>query len=216
MKKKIVAISTSVVSMLALAVIPAFAHVIVYPHQVGIAAIQDFTVNVPNEKDNPVVSVKLLIPNGLTSVIPYVAPKWTINTKTSGNGDNATITELDWSEGSIPAGQADELRFQAQAPAKQTTLNWKAYQTYSDGTIISWDIDPAKMKNLSDTQQDQLSEKENKGEYSTTSVVNDLTDANMSITTSNSTNYINWLMIMSGGALVLSIVAIGLQMIKKK
>ncbi len=162
-------------SCLFLFAVPAFAHVIVRPNQVGIAVTQDFLVNVPNEKDNPIVSVRLLIPDVLSSVVPYVAQGWTITTKTSGSGDNTTVSEIDWSGGSIPVGQAEELGFQAQVPAKPTTLNWKAYQTYSDGTVVSWDVNPDTMKNLSDEQQDQLADKENKGEYSTTQVINDLT-----------------------------------------
>ncbi len=161
--------------MFTLSVVPAFAHVIVYPHQVGIAATQDFTVNVPNERDNPATAVKLMIPDGVTSVVPNAIPGWTINTKQNGSGDNATVSEIDWTDGSIPVGQRAEFIFQAQVPAKPTTLAWKAYQTYSDGTIVSWDVNPDTLKNLSDAQQDALADKQNKGEYSTTQVINDLT-----------------------------------------
>ena len=71
---------------------PTVAHVIVAPHQAGIAAIQDFTVNVPNEKDNPVSSVRLLIPNGVSSVVPDMVSGWTITTKPNGSGDSATVS----------------------------------------------------------------------------------------------------------------------------
>src|SRR5271155_724449 len=93
---------------------PAFAHVIVYPHQVGIAATQDFTVSVPNERDNPVVSVRLILPQGLSDVLPNATQGWTITTKAKGSGDNAVVTEIDWSNGSIPVGQREEFIFQAQ------------------------------------------------------------------------------------------------------
>lgn len=157
---------------------PAFAHVIVYPHQVGIAATQDFTVSVPNERNNPVVSVRLLLPKGLSDVLPDATSGWSITTKSSGNGAAATVSEIDWTNGSIPVGQRAEFVFQAQAPAQTTTLAWKAYQTYSDGTVVSWDVNPQKMASLSDAQQDELADKENKGEYSTTQVINDLAAGN--------------------------------------
>jgi uncharacterized protein YcnI len=222
MVKKLTTISISVASLLTIFAIPAFAHVIVYPHQVGVAATQDFTVNVPNEKDNPVVSVKLLLPDGLSSVVPYVVPGWTISTKSSGSDDNATVTEIDWSGGSIPGGQAEKLGFIAQVPGKPTTLNWKAYQTYSDGTVVSWDIDPATMKNLSDAQQDAMADKENKGEYSTTQVVNDLTGSGTMTPPANTTTMTDntkhdYLPIgLSIAALALSVVAFGRQSMQKK
>ena len=187
MKKEIKAILVGITSLF-LFVTPAFAHVIVYPHQVGIAAVQDFTVSVPNERDNPVVSIRLLIPNGLTDILPNAEQGWIINTKSSGNGDNANVMEIDWTDGSIPVGQREEFVFQAQAPAQSTTIAWKAYQTYSDGTVVSWDVNPAKMASLSDAQQDQLADKENKGEYSTTQVINDLAASNAQTATINSTS----------------------------
>jgi uncharacterized protein YcnI len=166
---------------------PAFAHIIVTPHQVGIAVIQDFTVNVPNEKDNPVTAVRLLIPKGVSLVVPDATQGWTITTKATGRGDQANVSEIDWSGGSIPVGQREEFIFQAQAPATPTSIAWKAYQTYSDGTVVSWDVDPAKVANLSDAQQDQLADKENKGEYSTTQVINDLASGNQATDATNAT-----------------------------
>jgi uncharacterized protein YcnI len=214
--KKITTICISVVSMLALTVAPAFAHVIIYPHQVGIASLLDFTVSVPNERDNPVVSVKLLIPNGLSSVTPDATPGWTITTKGNGSGDNATVTEIDWNGGTIPVGQRAEFIFQAQVPPQPTTLNWKAYQTYSDGTLVSWDINPAKVANLTDAQQDELADKENKGEYSTTKIINDLSgiaNTNAEITSLN--NQSNWLMLLSGSALILSVIGMAIALRRK-
>lgn len=36
-------------------------------------------------------------------------------------------------------GAFDEFAFTAQSPANETKLTWKAYQTYSDGSVVSWD-----------------------------------------------------------------------------
>jgi len=219
MIKKITAIFVSFIALFTFAS-PAVAHIIVYPHQAGVASVQDFTVNVPNERDNPVVSVRLQIPNGVSSVIPYVTTGWTITTKTSGSGDNSTVTEIDWNGGSIPVAQAQELVFQAQVPGSSTTLAWKAYQTYSDGTVVSWDVNPAKMKNLSDAQQDALADKENKGEYSTTQVINDLTGSNSNASANNTnngnlTNQVQIATILAGISTILSASGVGISLRKK-
>ena len=103
-------------------------------------------------------------------------------------------------------------------PAKSTTLAWKAYQIYSDGTLVSWDIDPATMKNVSHEQQDAMADKENKGAYSTTTVINDLTGAqpqNTPMVNNNSTKSTLplWFSII---AIALSAVALSISLRKKK
>ena len=210
MKKYFFSILLSL-SGLFLAVVPAFAHVIVYPHQVGVATTQDFTVSVPNERDNPVVAVKLLIPKGLSDVLPNATPGWNVTIKSKGNGDDAVVSEIDWSHGAIPVGQREEFIFQAQVPANPTTLDWKAYQIYSDGTVVSWVVDPAKLQNLSDTQQDALADKENKGEYSTTQVINDLSPNN-----NNSSQSGQYTELLSGFAFLLSVIALAISLKNKK
>lgn len=210
MKRKTTAFLVSIFSLLTFIAIPASAHVIVSPHQVGIAATQDFTVSVPNEKDNPVTSVKLIIPKGLTDVVPNVIAGWTITTKTK----STAVTEIDWKDGSIPVGQREEFIFQAQAPSEPTTLSWKAYQTYSDGTVVSWDVNPATMEKLSDTQQDTIADKENRGEYSTTQVINDLTNNGTSADSSEKGN--TQATIFSIAALVISILALTALNLRKK
>jgi uncharacterized protein YcnI len=196
---------------------PVSAHVIVYPHQVGIAATQDFTVSVPNERGNPVTSVRLLMPNGLSDVSPNALPGWNITIKSKRKGDNAVVSEIDWNNGSIPVGQREEFVFQAQVPPTPTTLAWIAYQTYSDGTVVSWNVDPSKMESLSDAQQDSLADKENKGEYSTTQVINDLEQSN------DMTNSINSAIensqvaeLFSGLALVLSAMVVVISLKRRK
>ena len=163
MIKKLATVSISAVSMLFFAV-PAFAHVIVYPHQAGIAATQVFDMSVPTEKDNPTVAIKLLIPDGLQEVVPSVKAGWTINVKK--NGD--TVTEIDWTGGNIPPEERDDFYFSAQVPAKETTLKWKAYQTYQDGSVVSWDHTPT-----SNPDDDSAPPP-----YSQTKIVNDLTGSN--------------------------------------
>ena len=160
-RKIIYFISVSLTSLIILQGV-ASAHVVVQPSQVGIASFQIFTVNVPTEKDNPTVALKLLIPSGLDEVIPTVKSGWQINTKSNSKGD---ITEIDWTGGSIPPNLRDDFTFSAQVPASPTELKWKAYQTYQDGSVVAWDATPSGSDDANGNQ----------GPYSITKVVNDLT-----------------------------------------
>jgi len=176
--KKIINILLGIVTLFAFAVTPALAHVVVKPDTAGVAVWQTFTIGVPNERDNPTIAIKLLIPDGLKSVSPNVKPGWTIEVKKSGEGEDAKVTEIDWTAGSIPSGQRDDFLFQAQVPASETTLNWKAYQTYQDGTVISWDQTPD--PKMSDDEREKM-EKKNLGPYSQTKIVNDLTGSTTTV-----------------------------------
>ncbi len=185
------------------------AHVVVKPNQAGIASYQIFSVGVPNEKDTPVVELKLLIPDGVKSVSPNVKPGWTISLQKS----DTQVTEINWTGGEIPPDQRDDFLFSVQVPAKTTTLNWKAYQTYADGTVVSWDQNPSSMKHMSDDKMEEL-ETEGKGPYSQTKIVNDLG------TTSSTTHTMakaddTHTMLIAYVALALSALSLGLQLKKR-
>ena len=174
MPKKLSQIAT-IVSLLLFAG-TASAHAIVSPNQVGIAAFQDFSLAVPSERAFTTTAVKLLIPNGLLFVTPDIASGWKITTVT--NQDN--VTEIDWTGGAIPAGQRAQFIFNAQVPSTPTELDWKVYQTYSDGAVISWDQTPTS----SDTDDDSAPT----GPYSITHVINDLTPQVTQTTPSTQSN----------------------------
>ena len=152
---------------LAILAIPAVAsaHVIVTPGQVGIGQELTFNVSVPNEQNTPVINLKLDIPNGVTNVVPTEKDGWTIQTATNGSTSDPEITAITWTDGAIPVGQREDFSFGAQVPGSATQLDWKAYQTYGDGTVVHWDQTP----NGSDDSVGTA------GPYSVTHVVNDLT-----------------------------------------
>ncbi len=136
----------------------AFAHVTVKPGEVEAAARQVFSVGVPNESEAAeVVGVRLVIPEGLESVRPNAKAGWTVEVKKTGEGEDAKVSELIWTGGSVPVDQRDEFLFQGKAPAKTGELKWKAYETYSDGTTVAWEEEP--------------SEKEGSKPYSVTKIV---------------------------------------------
>ena len=158
----------------------ASAHVLVSPKQVNVATDQTFTVSVPNERDVAVTKVKLALPKGLGEVTPTVHPGWTI-TKT---GDSIV-----WSGGTVPAGQRDDFSFNSQAPASAGEIDWKAYQTYADGYMVSWDQKPSGSDDSNGT----------KGPYSVTNVINDFKPADTTSMLSDRT--------IAYSALVISIAA---------
>lgn len=210
----------------------ALAHVTVKPAEVGVGERLNFAVSVPTEEDNPTVGVRLVIPQGLKSVRPNAKPGWNIEIKKAGESmkgsvlntgqpapDPETVTEIVWSGGSIPADMRDEFVFSAQVPAEETELIWKAYQTYSDGDIVAWEND-------SKTIEEYTKANPNAGEddhgapepYSVTKVINDLkkeakSEDHLKVEDKMSGN--NMPMILSGLAVVLSGLSLGIALRKK-
>lgn len=120
----------------------ASAHVVVKPAEVVRAGFQTFNVSVPNEGNEPTTSVKLVLPSGLKYVSVTTKPGWKVATEKDGAAADANITSITWSGGKIEDGFRDDFSFSAQVPASETELQWKAYQTYADGQMVSWDQAP--------------------------------------------------------------------------
>lgn len=180
-----------------------FAHVVVKPAEVGAATFQTFTIGVPNEKDNPVVGLRLVIPEGLKYASPTVKAGWRIDIRKSSEQEDARVTEIEWTGGSIPEGQRDDFTFSAQVPTSETIINWKAYQTYQNGDVVSWD-QPINDDMSQDDKEKR--EKAGKGAYSQTKVINDLNSDDNSSSENNSKN--NNSNQVSALALALSVVAV--------
>jgi uncharacterized protein YcnI len=137
------------------------AHVTVKPGEVATATYQVFTVNVPNEKTIPTVSVRVVIPESVTSVTPTNKPGWKVSVEKDGDGAEAKVTSISWSGGKIDDGLRDEFTFSAKTPDSAGELKWSAYQTYSDGTVVSWD---------KEKEGDSHGEDNNSGPFSITNV----------------------------------------------
>lgn len=157
---------------------PVSAHVVVKPAEVPTAAFQTFTIGVPNEKDIPTTSVKLVMPAGLKYVQPTQKAGWQINVEKEGEGEDATVKSVTWSGNEVKPGFRDDFTFSGQVPDKATELQWKAYQTYSDGTIVSWD--------KASSADGHEAESETSGPFSVTKVVTD-TATDISIKNSEQT-----------------------------
>lgn len=228
-KQKTLAFAGVVAGFL-LAAIPAFAHAVVTPNQVGIAATQTFSLSVPTEKDGgTTTSVRLMIPTGLEFVTPVVQGGWSATVKSgpipagmkapvADDGDVADSipTEIDWTGGSIPSGEKAILQFTAQAPAQPGELDWKVYQGYADGSTVSWDLGP---KDPQPKDEKGNPDFDNSGPYSKTMVINDLTAASpsmsMNMSKYSSSTGSNSTKLIALAALGLSVLALGMHFTKR-
>jgi len=119
--------------------LPVLAHSTVSPSQTATSKYETFTLGVPTEKEMPTTSLRLAVPPELDRVMPFVKPGWKIAIKKDEAGK---VTEIEWTDGNIPAGQKDVFQFTARTPEADVTLVWKAYQTYQGGEVVAWDQDP--------------------------------------------------------------------------
>ncbi len=139
----------------------ASAHVVVLPTSAQAGEQQLFTVGTPNERESDLTKLTLDIPAGLQEVSPTVAAGWTITTVQS----KGNVTSITWDGGNVPAGQRADFTLSAVVPSRTGELHWKAYQTYSDGVVVSWDKPQTAAPN-------DDSSKITQGSYSTTTIKN--------------------------------------------
>jgi uncharacterized protein YcnI len=154
----------------------ASAHVAVEPKSIGVGMFTTFVVSIPNEKEVPTTGVRIVLPDGLKEVSGYAKAGWKVTTKKTGDGETAKVTEISWTEGSIEKGLRDEFKFSAQVPANPTALAWKTYQTYQDGSVVSWDQAPK------DGSDDAVGDA---GPYAITQVVNDVSKSADTVKSNN-------------------------------
>ena len=223
MFKKSFSILFSLIAILVLGVSNVSAHASIAEKTVGVGARQVFTLGVPNEEDVPTTVVRLVIPQGLKSVTPNAKPGWTIEIK-KGEGEGSEVTEVTW-RGSLPSGQRDEFRFQAQAPAEETNLVWKAYQTYADGDTVAWENDPKVVADYTKNNPPKEGEDDHNAPrpWSETKVINDLKASAQPVANTNNTGTTvvageqnnNTPMILSIIAVLLSAGSFGLQWFRR-
>src|SRR6185369_5518421 len=103
--------------------------------------------------------------------------------------------------------------FSAQVPVSEMTLNWMAYQTYKDGSIVSWDQAP--VVNMTDDQREAM-EKTGKGPYSQTKIINDLAATSVPSSTSPMSKSDTRSVTFSLVAIALSVCALTMQVRSKR
>lgn len=171
------------------------AHVTVKPGEVKTSTYQVFTVSVPNEKEIPTTNIRVEVPENITSVTPTKKAGWEIEVARNGEA----VSSITWKGGEVPDGLRDEFTFSAKTPVEAGSVNWKAYQTYSDGSVVAWD-----QAELGDGHGD-----ESKGPFSVTSVVvntdNEAVDSQQVSEANNKADRANYIAI---AAVVVALIAL--------
>jgi uncharacterized protein YcnI len=121
-------------TILLLAVAPAFGHVTVQPKQSAPGAVEKYILRVPTEKFVPTVRVDVEFPATLTVSAFEPKPGWKIEEKKDASGKIIGVTL----NGSLGPGESTQFNFTARNPGESGKLIFKAIQTYEDGTKSKW------------------------------------------------------------------------------
>jgi uncharacterized protein YcnI len=123
------------------------AHVTIQPNEAPAGAFFRFVVRVPNERDVPTTKVRVEFPENL--IFTSFQPKegWTRTVKMKkldepieafGSEIDTVVDYVEWSGGSIAAGEFDEFGFSVRVPEEEGDLEFKAIQTYEGGEVVEW------------------------------------------------------------------------------
>lgn len=140
MTKENSTVKTLLVVLAAALALPAaaFAHAHVSPPVVLKGESQVYTLAVPTEKEGlRTTQVELTPPAGFSidSFVP--APGWKRTVQQTGEGENAVITKVVWTGGTVPTGEDAAFSFLGR-PADAKTYTFGVRQTYSDGSVVDW------------------------------------------------------------------------------
>src|SRR5688572_7155729 len=128
MKKHIAA----TVVCVALSLIVLDAHVVVTPRESAAGAEQVYTVRVPTEGTVSSASVELEIPAGMHVMQVATGEGFTFDVKKEGD----RIVSITWKK-EIKPKEFSLLTFTAHNP-QSGALQWKAHQTFADGSMRHW------------------------------------------------------------------------------
>jgi len=136
MIRKFAAAVAAVLAFL-LAASGASAHVTVYPQTAASGTFEKFTVRVPTEKDIPTVGVKVLIPEGVNISRFKPVPGWSYTLERDSTGK---IVSVEWTADNEGWASTEfgEFEMTGRIADDAVELVWKAYQTYSDGSVVEW------------------------------------------------------------------------------
>jgi len=130
--------ASGALALLVLGALPAAAHVTVSPSVIA-QGTDDviLTFRVPNESPTPIVLLNPEAGSGWqVRVVMAALPK---PVTTDDGTFTSTVSEIDWTGGTIPVGQFGQFNVLAQGiPTGTSQLVFKAIQSYSDGTVVSW------------------------------------------------------------------------------
>jgi uncharacterized protein YcnI len=119
------------------------AHVRVYPSNdvttTPACGFTKFIVRVPTEKPIATTKLRVRLPASVTFV--GVQPK--ANWHADFEAVKGRVVAITWSGGRIAPREFDEFAFLAAGPVRGgQTVNWDAFQTYEDGSVVTWTGNP--------------------------------------------------------------------------
>ncbi len=131
---------TILIAVLAALVLPAAAsaHARVSPGVALKGQLELFTLAVPTEKEKAqTTEIEFTPPSGfgIDSFVP--SPGWKRTVQQTGSGEEAVITKVTWTGGSVPTGEDAAFSFLA-SPSSAKTYTFGVRQTYSDGSVVDW------------------------------------------------------------------------------
>ncbi|MCQ6276630.1 YcnI family protein [Bacillus sp. V3B] len=116
----------------------ASAHVTVQPKETSQGKYEVFTVRVPSESEEiPTTKVEVKFPEEVN--ITRFEPKagWTYELQKDDTGKITSVTWTTDGEGLSPT-EFGQFNMQGKVGDDATEIVWKAYQTYSDGSVVEW------------------------------------------------------------------------------
>ncbi len=115
----------------------ASAHAVVSPNVVEAKTLQFFTLSVPTEKEGATTSIEFTPPSGFAIDSFQPTPGWKREVKSTGSGEEATVTKVTWTGGKVPTGEDSVFGFNASTTGSKTYA-FTVRQTYSDGSVVDW------------------------------------------------------------------------------
>jgi uncharacterized protein YcnI len=115
----------------------ASAHVVVDPQNAIKGTFQEFTVRVPNEKDIPTVKVELDVPATVDISQLNPVPGWKYDLTKDSSGKITKMTWTSTGDGIAPS-EFEKFTVAGLISRDATAIDWKAHQTYKDGSIVDW------------------------------------------------------------------------------
>ncbi|MBT2642897.1 YcnI family protein [Bacillus sp. ISL-41] len=136
--KKLLTLTISMIGAITLFAGMASAHVTVQPQETSQGSYEVFTVRVPSESQDALTTkVEVKFPEEVNVTRFEAKPGWTYTVQ---KDDTGKITSATWTTEGKGLTESEFVQFNIQGKVgdEATELVWKAYQTYSDGSVVEW------------------------------------------------------------------------------
>jgi uncharacterized protein YcnI len=137
-RRRLVVVGLAAAAASFVVVASASAHARVSPPVVLSKTGDVFSLAVPTEEEGATtVKVELTPPSGFSidSFVP--SPGWHRAVESVGSGEDAVVTKVTWTGGSVPTGEDAFFQFLGQTDSAKT-YTFGVRQTYSNGKVVDW------------------------------------------------------------------------------